>query len=52
MLRASACRSLTASQGCTRCDGSRAAGGGEGGGALMAAAAVEEECTLESKDEE
>lgn len=51
VLRASACRSLTASRGCTHCGGSRAAGGGEGGGALMAAAAVEEECTLESKDE-
>lgn len=51
VLRAWACRSLMASQECTRCGGSRAVGGGEGGRALMAAAAGEEECTLESKDE-
>lgn len=48
------CRSLMASQGCTRCGDSQAVGGGEGGRALMAAAEEEEEeeeCTLESKDE-
>lgn len=53
VLQASVCRSLMASQGCTRCGGSQAVGGGEGGRALMAAAEEEEEeeCTLESKDE-